>query len=794
MPAGPDTRHRIAALCILALLIGIRPAVAQPRDPPSSLERIPLQVTLNTANRGELFAWRDAAGLWVAIADLDRLGIPRGNAPVRTIEGKPHAKLDGVDGVSLALDEATLLLAINVDPALLASQRFDLSRIENLTITPSSGVSGYLNYSLNADRTAGQASYDANLLANVAAGGWLARTEHQATRAGDVTQNYRLRSFVQRDWPGNMTRLVLGDFNTSSGPLARSFSMAGISFGRAFELQPGLVTAPTARIAGIAAAPSTAEIYVDGVLIATRPLQPGPYDFTNLQDFAGLRNIDVLIRDASGVRERLRVPYYFTERLLKEGFTDFNVSWGAQREDTFSDKYGAAAFSAFVAHGVTDALTLGAAAQHAPGYSFASAGAAWRSATFGVFAMDAAAQRLDGGDTTPAGTFSWRYTRGGTTLRALVRGYGTGYRTNNIIDPTFSVTPLAAVRREATVGWDQNLGWSLLLSLHGTDRRLEGIDTPEREAGASLSVGLFGWATAMASVLRRCPIGPCTTEGAVNLSVSFGDHYRANAGWRRDVDGSKTSYAEASRTEPEGRGYGWRVGAQESSESRDVHGDLTLRFTHGVVDLRAQETHFAGGSSTGQHVGLSGSLACVGSSCNAMQPVTDAFAVVDLNGLEGVRVSNNNQYVDRSRRGGEVFVATVPALTLNEFRIAGEDIPISIAVPQLTRELVPATGVGYRVSFDLRPIAAITGSLVRAMGDRRVPVENTALLVRSEHADAVTTRTGPGGRFEIDRITAGRYHLAADTQDGPCNAFIDVPATREGVQALGEIHCEVTAH
>jgi outer membrane usher protein len=109
---------------------------------------------------------------------------------------------------------------------------------------------------------------------------------------------------------------------------------------------------------GIAATASTAEIYVDGVRIATRPLQPGPYDFRNLQDFAGMRNVEVVIRDASGVRETIRVPFYFTERLLSKGLTDFNVSWGAQRAGSL-DSYGVGTFSGYLFHGVTDRLTLG---------------------------------------------------------------------------------------------------------------------------------------------------------------------------------------------------------------------------------------------------------------------------------------------------------------------------------------------------------------------------------------------------------------------------------------------------
>ena len=366
-------------------------------------------------------------------------------------------------------------------------------------------------------------TYSGRLLANLAAGGWLARTEHQASQSAGVTQNFRVQTFVQRDWAPEMLRFVGGDFDTRSGPLSRSYSLGGISFGRAFDLHPGLVTSPTARMTGIASSASTAEIFVDGLQVATRQLQPGPYDFRNLQDFAGMRNVEVVIRDASGVRERIRVPFYFTERLLSKGLTDFNLSWGAQRSASL-DSYGIGTFSGYVFHGVTDRLTLGVEAQRSSGYAFGALAAGFRADPVGVFSGQVAAQRLGGAETVLAGTFAWNYTRGGTTLRALARGYQTGYGGTSSEAPgtapgalaagtfgpgTFNVVP--NLRRETTVGWDQSLGWTLLLSLSATDRRYENSPS-QRDYGVSLSAGVFGMGNLTASVLRTCTTGAAVHE------------------------------------------------------------------------------------------------------------------------------------------------------------------------------------------------------------------------------------------------------------------------------------------
>jgi outer membrane usher protein len=783
-----------AARLLAAIAIAAGPARAALIESAGAPERIPINATLNDAAKGELLVWRDSEGIWVSAEDLARLGVPAAGTEMRAIDGRPHARIDRIEGVVAALDEETLTLAFTVEPGLLEPQRFDLSRSERLDITPSKGVSGYLNYAFTAEHAAGTPTYTARLLANLAAEGWLARTEHQATHTAGLTQNFRLQSFIQRDWPAEMLRFVGGDFDTRSGPLSRSYSLAGVSFGRVFDLHPGMVTSPTARMTGIASTASTAEIYVDGVRVATRPLQPGPYDFRNLQDFAGMRNVEVLIRDASGVRERIRVPFYFTERLLAKGLTDFNVSWGAQRSGTL-EGYGAGTFSGFVFHGVTDRLTLGVEAQSSSGYRFAALAAGYRADPVGVFSGEVGAQRLgSAAETKLAGTFAWNYTRGGTTLRALARGYQRGYDgvPPPIVPGALAVTP--NLRREATIGWDQSLGWTLLASISATDRRYENA-LPQRDYGVSLSAGIFGMGNLTASVLRTCTAGiGCTIQAGANFSATLREPMGATAGWRRDADGGETSYAQVDRNVPLGEGYGWRAGVQQTPDSRELDADATFRMRHGVITAEARGTRASDGRrSEAYRGGLAGALACVGASCYVTQPVTDSFAVVELNGVEGVRVSRNNELIGATSTTGEVLVANVPVLTRNDITIADGDVPISIAVPTNRMILVPAQGVGYRVRFDLRPLMSIVGKMVRDRGGVKVLVENTELIVRSERTDALHTRTGKDGFFQIDQIEAGRYHLSADLEEGQCGAYVEIPAERIPVLRLGEVKCEIAA-
>jgi len=107
---------------------------------------------------------------------------------------------------------------------------------------------------------------------------------------------------------------------------------------------------------------------------------------------------------------------------------------------------------------------------------------------------------------------------------------------------------------------------------------------------------------------------------------------------------------------------------------------------------------------------------------------------------------------------------------------------------------VPAQGVGYRVRFDLRPLMSIVGKLVRDRDGAKVAVENTELIVRSERTDALRARTGKDGFFQLDQVEAGRYHLSADLEEGPCGVHVEIPPDRTPVLRLGEVKCEIAAH
>jgi outer membrane usher protein len=780
-----------SAAALAAALLFARPAWAVLAEAPGE-EHLVIAVSVNGESRGELFLVRKDDAFWFGPDELKQLGLNLPHEQAVDVGGQPSVRIDQVEGIRASFDEGLLTLALEVDPRLFPAQNINVSGPQVLDITPAQGIAGYLNYSWSGERSSGMpSSNEVRLLANVATRNWFLRTEEVDTRTGATDFHYRVATTLERDWPSRMLRFVAGDVTAGAGQLSRTFDLGGISFGRGFDLRPGFVTNPTAQLAGISPSPGVAEIYVDGVRVATRDIGTGPFDLRNLSDFAGMRNIEVVIRDASGVRERIKLPYYFTTTLLARGLTDFNVSVGAERASAFSDTYAQGVFSAFIAHGFTDDFTAGAAVQSTSGYRFAGALLAARSSLFGAAELDVGSQRNGSASPVSAAILAWNYTNNTTTLRGLLRGYQRGYSTSGSA-PSLG---LQQVSREASLGWDQTLAPRIFGSITATDRRYFDDSSPTREYALSFSFGLFGNGSLLVSALQSRHGAVSTLSGTVLVSYNLDSERYVQATAQRDVTGKWDYTAQAVKNLPEGEGVGWRVAAESNDSTRTAQAGAAWRMPRGVLSAEARRIDTRGeGSINDLRASIEGALACIGSHCEATQPVTDAFALVDLSGVPDVRVYRNNQEIGHTGPDGQLFIATVPALTENVIRIADEDVPISMSVPTNTATLVPNAGTGHFVKFDLHPILAARGRLRWVSSDGPQFLENLEIAIQRRDHPERKARTGQGGFFEIDQLGPGGYQLVAQLGDGACHALFDIPRGGSPVKDLGVITCEIAAN
>ncbi len=122
------------------------------------------------------------------------------------------------------------------------------------------------------------------------------------------------------DEPGQLRRWVIGDsFVSANGPLGGAAYLAGLSVGRAFELDPCFVSFPTAQSSGNALSASVLEVYVNGVLVRRVPISPGRFQVQNIPAVTGAGTTRCVLRDAYGREQQVVSSCYASASVLASG-------------------------------------------------------------------------------------------------------------------------------------------------------------------------------------------------------------------------------------------------------------------------------------------------------------------------------------------------------------------------------------------------------------------------------------------------------------------------------------------
>jgi outer membrane usher protein FimD/PapC len=763
-------RILFAAACFLLLF----------RAPEASAQDVGVfQFFVNLQPKGEVFVRQERDGLWIKISDLRAAGLVDLKGDTRALSGEPHMRLESIKGATMDVDDAELTVSISVDAQLLGTQTFDLRSAPVLGITPSAGNSAYLNYRIGHQAFQGSAS--ANTLENqlnVRTGGWL--FQYQDSYDSSLAENRYLRQSTNlvRDWPDRMLRLNIGDLTALSGELGSARTIGGIGIGRVFDMQPNFVSNPTARLIGQVNFQSTAEVYVDGVRVRTQNVNPGVFQFNNLDYYGGLRNTEIVIRDAYGNRQVIGRSFYFSEQILKEGLHDFSYNLGIERQDVGvrSNSYSGRAWSLYHHYGVRDWLSVGVRSDGNREAWSIGPGAGIVLGSYGVLAAGFSARRNTelgrGGNAMLA-----RYSFDSPTwsVRAQLRDQDPGYNVAAAA-PQSRALPW----RDSLLGAGYNTrGWGSL-SYDVTRSRMHD--------GAFRNADTFGYSVTM---LRSLQIFVTASrvhqntgtgwEGFAGVSMSFDEGRNASL-TRQKVQGTgDIDVLEFAKSTPEGEGYGYRLGVENSPGATvfKPFGQLNTRhFTFtGDGDFRMQ------GDAAGPNrasVSVSGALGAVGGHFALTRPVQSSFAVVKVGELEGVRVYRNNQEIGRTGADGTLVIPNVTAYAYNSLSIAPEDVPMDYELADIEKTVVPSPGGGVLADMGLRALRAYEGKLLyRDQGASMDQIVVT--LTRAGRSREVTTTYA--GRFYIDDLEPGDYAASF----GACRFTLTLPPAKDAVTRLPPI-------
>lgn len=743
--------------------------------------------------------WRDGV-VWVPAAALHDAGVSVKDVKalesrVVEIERVPHlAPANLGERVLVEWDEDDVALKLTLPPELLPPQTIDIQNARPAGMIRPRPISAFLNYAASID--GGRTGL--TLETGISLRGKLLRS----SVARDLFGRWRRgpTAFVVDD-EQRLMRWEIGDGVLSGGSLGGAAQVLGVTVSREFGIDPYFVRYTPLTLTGAATTASSAEVYVNGQLVARESIAPGAFTLRGLLAPVGAGRAEVVLRDAFGREQRLSSSFYQPVALLRPGLHQFRYGVGARRDDeaaflraSAGGSVGAGAsvdpreevyrgFAAVGDHrvGVKEWLTMGGRVEVTDRVVGVAPEVALR-VPIGELGVTLAGSRDDRAGTGGAAALGWSWRGRVASVGATMRGATEEYRSVGVS------RLLPAIRREAQAYGGMSLprGISVVLQ-HAASLDWAG----ERSARSLLSASmpLTGRATINASVGRsrfsvrsgfdqqagfderaglgdgsllngRSPFGAgrMSLEAFVGIGFRLGPRSSIDTAYSRGA-GRNRSTVSYQRSLPIGPGVGARVQIDPLSRGATTDAVVQLQGSQGRVELRHATIGGAapGSSSAWQSatsVSVMGGIVALDGRLHATRPVDDAFGVVKVADVPGVRAYLSHQYVGRTNARGEVVVPNLVSYYGNRLSIDPSDVPLDRAIGIDERIVAPAQRGGAVVRFEALRLRPVIGRVVViARGRTTVPAFGDVELVIAGRR--LSSPIGVNGEFFIDDLGPG---------------------------------------
>jgi len=751
-------------------------------------ETVVVEVVLNTQHKGQFFVSAADGDFLMRIQDLKAIGLgdPRGR--VRKIDGEEMIALKSIDGVSARFDEKTLTLELMIDPKLLPATTVDFADGRKQKVFYPTNPSAFFNYEL------GYSGGNAGLKDTIGVatefgarmGDFLFLSDSTYYGTSSERRFVRLITSLIHDNRDTLVRTVIGDFVVGTADFSSTINMAGISYSKLYTIDPYFVRYPQQSLAGVLRTPSEVDVYIDGQKIRTLKLPPGEFDLRDITQATGLRNVQLVIRDAFGREQKINAPFYSTDVPLKAGLHEYSYNVGALRENygVESNDYGPLAFAGFHRYGVTDSLTLGVHGEGKSGLYNAGPTASIVLGAAGLLNLSAAFSGNDGRSGSAAlasYTYVGTHFNAGLLVRKQSRNY-TQLMQFGIQDRDYEIN--------GTVGYTDPVVGAISAG-YSTVRTYGGQDS--KSASVSYGKTLFGGrASFFVTVMNVRGQGKDTNVFA-GLVYNFDATYSASARYER-FQGNSTEALQFQKAQPVGDGLGYTLAAERTSAPEGTATRFLPSFQYnspwGILRGSALQQSDGSGSHQSYALSAAGGVAFVGDAFIVGRPVTDAFGVVKVDDLEGVRVYANNQEIGRTDANGRVLLPSLASFTDNQISINTANVPLEYSFPESMRVVSPPYRGGAVIDFHAKRLQAVTGTLKIKLGEEVKPAEfyQVSLVVDGK---TIGFPTGRGGEYYVEDLKPGRYAARLAANGHTCGFELIVPESGAPITELAPIVCEV---
>lgn len=683
--------------------------------------------------------------------------------------------------IEFKIDEKDVALLITADPKLFERQVIDLSYRVPEDADHLSEDTAFFNYSVDY-RFRDEFNFDSLRIPFNLGIRWkdfLGYSNFSYTKSIRDEDFRRQSTNITIDDPGRLQRYILGDFFAHSGELGGGGSLGGLSISKNFSLKPYFIRSPGVEISGVLETPSEVKIYVNDILQRSERLGPGEFEFCNLP-VTGKGKITTVIKDAYGREERIIAPFYTSSGLLTSGLDEYSYNLGLRRR---KDEYSGLTFVGFHRRGLTDKLTGGLRAEVDSEIINLGATATSVLGTIGEIEMNLATSWME--DRCGLGySLSLFFPKViGMNTQVSLRGFSEGYGNISIFQKPRSELVLGLAFYQRRIGF--------LFSNYLIQNRYDGNDQRGLSLSYSKSIPKIGSLFLFGQ--RKWEKDKVEDEASIRLHFPMGG--RRTLGLVNKVSKKRiTRSLEFQKGLPSDVGLRCRFlieGSEEVGVKDKVSllGQTHLEY-HGPYGVYSAD-YRRDMDQNNYGLGVSGGVAIVKGHLYPSRPIHDGFAVVKVDGLEGVRVELSNRKVGQTGKRGELLVPGLISYCDNRLSIEPEDLPFNYSILKRTKFVSVPYRSGGVVEFDVTKLQVFEGKLFLIENGKEVPAEYARLEIEVE-GKTLETVVGKDGEFYLENIPAGRFFARLFKEDKEYNFELVIPESEDMVMDLGDICVEAT--
>jgi outer membrane usher protein len=236
---------------------------------------------------------------------------------------------------------------------------------------------------------------------------------------------------------------------------------------------------------------------------------------------------------------------------------------------------------------------------------------------------------------------------------------------------------------------------------------------------------------------------------------------------------------ESRQSLPTGPGLGYRMaGGSDDGESL-WEGGLSLNTRTGRYGTSADHDE----RGTVWRASAAGAAAWIGGMPFLTREVRDAFAVVKVNGFEGVNVFLENQPVGRTDSSGRILIPGLRPFEQNRVRIEMEDLPLTARIDDVEKIVTPYAGAGALADF---PVSEGKDALLRLLLPDGNPAVQGAYVILNEQG--LRYPVGIDGAVYLRDVEDGD-RAVMHYRDQRCGFTVELDGRDGPVPDLGDVIC-----